>query len=323
MKPTTHPSRSNLAWCQELENRFDGQAFTAHEAQEAGVGPSRLARLLGSGLLVHGIRGLYRLHDRPSEVLERAHEVMKAVPDSVIARRTSAWLLGEDARSPSESADAVPIECIVPRSRNPSQIQGIRCYQAEIPPDDIVETDGLRCTTPARTAADLLRWVTPPMALACVDQLVRNKYVNKRQIFDVLLRSSGERNVHRARNLTAVVDPRAESYGESWLRLRILDAGFPAPELQVPIRDRHGKTLYRLDLGWPRLRLGVEYDGEEFHSGRSALAADVRRREDLRTRFGWQVIGVGRGEVLGLSLGLERGIGELLGLEPKIRRRVW
>jgi hypothetical protein len=35
------------------------------------------------------------------------------------------------------------------------------------------------------------------------------------------------------------------------------------------------------------------------------------------------VIGVGKADVLGWSLNLERGIGELLGLEPQISRRHW
>ena len=323
MNPAAFPSRVNLSWRQDLETHFGENPFTAREARELDIGPSRLNRLLASGLVGPGVRGLYRLHDRPSEVLGRAQEATKAISGSVIARRTSAWLMGEDARSPAEANDEVPIECAVPRTRTPSRITGVRCYQADLPADHIDTINGLRCTTPARTAADLLRWAAPHMALACVDQMARGGIVTAQEIFGVLLRSSGERNVRRARDLAASLDRRAESYGESWLRLRILDAGFPAPEAQIPIRDDRGVVVYRLDLGWTRRRLAIEYDGEEFHGGQRAAVADARRREDLRTRFGWQVIGVGRGEVLGTSLALERGIGELLGLEPKIRRRSW
>ena len=45
----------------------------------------------------------------------------------------------------------------------------------------------------------------------------------------------GGRNIDRARRLASFCEPRAESFGESWTRLRILDAGFPRPVAQVPL----------------------------------------------------------------------------------------
>jgi hypothetical protein len=47
----------------------------------------------------------------------------------------------------------------------------------------------------------------------------------------------------------------------------------------------------------------------------------ARRRETLETTHGWRVLAVGKGEVLGPSLALERAVGELLSLEPRIGRR--
>ncbi len=133
----------------------------------------------------------------------------------------------------------------------------------------------------------------------------------------------GVRGIAKARYLARLVDPKTESMGESWLRLRIVDAGFPRPVVQVEVLDADMRCVYRLDLGWPERRLAVEYDGEEFHSTPAQLAHDRRRRADLERRFGWQVLAVGKGEVLGRSLTLERGLGELLGLEPRIARRAW
>lgn len=87
--------------------------------------------------------------------------------------------------------------------------------------------------------------------------------------------------------------------------------------------DRDGVGLYRLDLGWPDRKIAVEYDGLEFHSRPDDVRRDARRREHLARQWGWHAIGVGRGEVLGRSLMLERGVGELLGMEPRIRTRLW
>jgi hypothetical protein len=138
-----------------------------------------------------------------------------------------------------------------------------------------------------------------------------------------LERWPGHRFVAQARRLASWIEPLSESFGESWLRLRLLEAGFPRPTAQIPILDNSGRLVYRLDLGWEDRRLGIEYDGVEFHSSQSALITDLRRREHLRTDFDWQVVGVGRGEVLGLSMRLEEGVGELVGMAPAISRRTW
>ncbi|GLY28027.1 type IV toxin-antitoxin system AbiEi family antitoxin domain-containing protein [Kineosporia sp. NBRC 101731] len=318
--PPTHPP--TLVWRRQLETCFGADPFTSGEALRLGITYSRLNRLLASGLLARGLHGVYRLHEMPSLLMARAQEATTRIPGAVIARRTSAWFLGEDARPPAEKAE-LPIDCVVPRGRMPNRSNGIHCYQSDLTPEDITRIGTVPCTTPARTAADLLRWAPPHMALACVDQMARSGIVTSTELNQVLARWPGERNVRRARRLVSFLDPLSESYGESWLRLRILDAGFPAPEAQIPILNDHGRVVYRLDLGWRRSRLAIEYDGEEFHASPRQVAADRRRREDLRVRFGWEVIGVGRGEVLGSSLALERGVGELLSLEPTIRRRSW
>ena len=109
---------------------------------------------------------------------------------------------------------------------------------------------------------------------------------------DELERFAGHRGAAQARELIGYGEPLTESFGESWLRLRILDAGFPRPCAQVPILDASGRQVYRLDLGDPARRVGFEYDGEEFHSTAAQQRADGERRDRLHREFGWQV---GRG----------------------------
>jgi hypothetical protein len=106
------------------------------------------------------------------------------------------------------------------------------------------------------------------------------------------------------------------------MRLRVADTGFPTPELQIWVPDEE-EGVYRLDMGWRKRQIGVEYDGEEFHGSPEQFIHDMRRRERLLHEFGWHVIGVHRGDVLGRSLVFERGIGELLGMAPRITRRLW
>ena len=131
------------------------------------------------------------------------------------------------------------------------------------------------------------------------------------------------RYVEKARRLAALVEPLTESQPESWLRLRMIDAGFPRPQVQIPLLRPDGSVRYRLDLGYPELMAAFEYDGLEFHTSREDRAHDEYRRDVIRRVFGWRLTVVGRGEVLGRSMRLEYAIGEILGMEPQIRRRQW
>ncbi len=102
----------------------------------------------------------------------------------------------------------------------------------------------------------------------------------------------GRRGVVQLRRLIAVADPRAESPGESWTRLAIIDDGLPGPTPQVWVKD-NGIDRFRLDLAYPLHKVAVEYDGQAFHESAEQQRADESRREWLRER-GWTVIVVNR-----------------------------
>ena len=82
-----------------------------------------------------------------------------------------------------------------------------------------------------------------------------------------------------------------ESPAESELRLVIIDAGFPEPEVQCPVVTA-GRTL-QADLGYPKLRIAIEYEGAA-HFGPGSL--ERGRRDVARARAmeasGWRVIRV-------------------------------
>lgn len=158
---------------------------------------------------------------------------------------------------------------------------------------------------------------------AVLDAMARQRLIDPDELLVLVERWRGDRYVDQARRLITLCDPLAESFGESWLRLRVHDAGFPTPELQIPLPDADGVEVFRLDLGYPSLRHSWEYDGEEFHLGLQAEAADRRRRQQIERRWGWAVVGVGKNLVLGPSMALEYGIGEVLGMQPALRRRLW
>jgi hypothetical protein len=169
---------------------------------------------------------------------------------------------------------------------------------------------------------DLLRYAPPFIGLAAADRFAGLGLVTPEAVQAEIDRWRGGRFASRARRLAGLIEPASESAGESWLRLRIIDAGFPRPEVQIWVPEEC-PGAYRLDLGYRRSRKGIEYDGEKFHDSPDQRRADTVRHRRLELEYDWDIVAVGRGEVLGTSMALEYALGEFLGMEPTIRRRPW
>jgi hypothetical protein len=298
--------------------------FSRDEARQAGLGLSALRRLQTVGLVIQPVRGVYLNAALADNLDLRARCVARILPPgAAIGRLTAAWIRGVDARSPTELAQPMPIECIVPVGSQPTRRAGIRCFQAPLD-GDLVEEHGLMLTSAVRTAVDLMRWLPPHMGLASADALAGAGLVTSDELVAAVERWPGHPGIAVARRLAPLVEPGAESFPESWLRLRLVEAGFPRPEVQIEILDGDGHVVYRLDLGWLKRLVAVEYDGEKVHDNPRAREHDAWRRTAIERRFGWSaVIGVAKGEVLGRSMALEFAVGELLGMEPTNRRRLW
>ncbi len=77
---------------------------------------------------------------------------------------------------------------------------------------------------------------------------------------------------------------------ESEARLAMIDGGLPIPELQYEVIDGNGE-LRRLDFAWPDVRVAVEYDGLDWHSGPESMKRDRRRQAALRD-IGWVALAI-------------------------------
>ena len=156
-----------------------------------------------------------------------------------------------------------------------------------------MELNGVRLTTPLRTALDLACNVHRATALGALDSFARLHGVHQDALLAGQVRFKGRRGVVQARELVLLMDPRAESERESRLRLAIIDAGLPCPTLQHEVVIEG--YLFRLDLAYSAHRVAIEYDGEEHHSSEEQRLHDEHRRELLRAD-GWVVIVVRRGD---------------------------
>ena len=249
----------------------------------------QLKSRLASGRLVIVRREVYRhagVPPTPRQPLRAA--LLAAGPTAAASHRSAAeiWAL------PGLVADKP--EVVVPWPDR-VRLDGVRSHQSRTLPDHHVTVHvGLRVTTPARTLADLSALVGLHPLGRLVDHALRRQLLDLadlREAYDVLA-SRGRR---RLTVLRAVLDARAPGFnpGGSPAELdvrRILVAaglGEPVAQHQVVV----GSTVYALDWAYPDERIGIEYNGWEFHRSRSSFDHDAARASAL-TAAGWRLLTV-------------------------------
>ncbi|MCV7066414.1 hypothetical protein H7H51_12985 [Mycolicibacterium farcinogenes] len=170
--------------------------------------------------------------------------------------------------------------------------RGIVTWADAIEDDEICQIGGIRLTTPARTAVDLACKFPEDTAVAAIDALARAAHLKVSDIESAADRHSGRKGIKQARTTIALVDPGAESPQETWLRLLVVRAGYPAPQSQYPVYNEYGALIGEVDLAWPELKIALEYEGSH-HTDPEQLRKDIQR-VDAMIEMGWTVIRITR-----------------------------
>jgi hypothetical protein len=262
--------------------------FTTRMADQAGVGRHRLPALVREGLVRRVLHGVYAASQAPDSIRFRAEALHLVIPDcAVITDRTAAWLHGVPILERGSHLQAPPIcvcETVDSRVRRPA-VDGRRRQLLE---RDVMELHGLRVTTPLRTGLDLGRQLWRFDALAAIDGVLAVG-TDHDEMLSEIERFRGHRGVRQLRWIAPLGDRRAQSPGESALRLHWYDAGLPKPEPQFTILDDRGVGIYQLDVPLPGIRYAAEYDGEEFHTKEDDVAHDEERRGWIRRERHWTI----------------------------------
>lgn len=291
--------------------------FSTGDAVAGGVSRDQLRTLVEQGLVRRVLVGVYAASQCPDSVLTRAQALaLVLTPADVICDQTAAWLHGIPILKRGSHLTAPPIDtCKSTDSRvERPGIAGKRRFT--LLPADVEVVHDLRVTSALRTALDLGRRLWRYDALAALDGALRIG-VDHQELLEQMKRFKGQRGVVQLRELAPLADGRAESPGESALRLRWHEAGLPKPEPQFEITDQWGRTIYRLDVPLPELAFGAEYDGEENHTEPKDRAHDLARRQDLADRFGWEVKGFRKHDVYDVRSDLDE---QLVAMYRRARR---
>lgn len=175
-----------------------------------------------------------------------------------------------------------PAELLWPNRRPPT---GVRTWLDGFDEDEVQAINGLRVTTPARTALDLACRYPLGEAVAAIDALARATHLKVADVELLAERHRGRRGIRRARDVFKLVDPGAESPRETWLRLLFIRAGYPPPETQIPVYNEYGVLVAVLDMGWREIMVAADYEGDH-HRSRDRFNKDLHRFEEV-TDLGW------------------------------------
>ena len=210
--------------------------------------------------------------------------------------RTDHWFYGESAAL-IWGCDAVGVDGQVHLVQRHNQQRSahphVQRHSVVLRSDETDVVDGYPVTGFARTVVDCARTLAAHRALVIADSALR-RGLSADALALALHRGTGSRGIRQARAVLALADAQAESPGESWLRLVVVQGGLPFPELQIPV-DTHIGRRY-VDLGWSDVLVAVEFDGrikyETASGGAGAAFYDEKRRQDALEELGWVVVRV-------------------------------
>jgi hypothetical protein len=229
----------------------NGMPFRSDQLMDLGLSRREFRRRLDEHevrRVFHGVYVAMAVPDSRELRINALHLVMP--PHAILYGSTAAWVLGVDTFAPSDRFLLRPA-CVVPHGASRCRTNGVRCVEGHVRGFDVMELDGLRLTTPVRTAADLLRTMRRPYALSAADGMAHAGLVTAEQVRGYLSRLKGYPGIVQARELAVLIEPRHESGGETWQNLRLLDAGYPPPEPQYRVYDHKGRLIARLATRTP------------------------------------------------------------------------
>ncbi len=141
----------------------------------------------------------------------------------------------------------------------------------------------VQVTHPVRTAWDLARRLDLVDAVVAVDRLANRCRFHPDLVLNFPVHYPRARDNNRVYDVLAHAERYSGSPMESRLRLLLVLAGLPRPRARWVVQDPDTRTAVWLDLAYPDLRIGIEYDGEE-HTQPDRVLRDIGRATRLLDR---------------------------------------
>jgi hypothetical protein len=238
--------------------------FTQEEAIRVGVTRKQLR---GAAYCRLG-SGLYRWAGLKESPHLKLTAVARRLPaGAAFSGRTAAWLHGLDV----EPCDPIEVICRGHRA-------GASVIRAALTRESIVMQRGLPTTSPLRTVVDLGGRDPLTEGVVAADMFRHAGLVTIAQLRTYITQHPGAKGIARLRRVVDLAEPKSESAMETRLRMLLVLAGLPRPEVQGSIHDDQGNFLGRPDLLYRDRRLAIEFDGGNH---RDRIVDDNRRQNRI------------------------------------------
>ena len=264
--------------------------FTLGEARSRGLSSAQLRRSGAVGVS----QGIYRPASWEFDLREAALALCAATPGAWISHSTSARL--HQLILPPWLGDSNELHLSRPTRTPGVRRKGLVSHKLLAFPDEIEVAGGLQISTRSRTWLDMARTL-PLRDLVCMgDQLIRiprpefenrsEPYATPSALREMLVRHGNLQGIVRAREALGLMRVGADSPPETLMRLAMLDAGLPEPELQLSLWP--GRGAPSADAGYRARRIALQYDGAH-HLDEVQRHSD-RRRDKAFEAAGWTVL---------------------------------
>jgi hypothetical protein len=210
--------------------------------------------------------------------------IKRTGPEAYASHHTAAELWGIPV-----PADGL-VHVTTPKDEGRNRRRGVLTHQPLSVRGGTTIRNGVRLSTPAQVFCELAA-----AGLGLVDLVVAGDAMLKsgRATLEAMRRSVASMTgagVRTARRAMTYVRTGVDSAMESRLRMLLVLAGLPEPQVNVILRDLGGEWDRRFDLCYLALKLIIEYDGEQ-HADLDHRDADIHRREELE-RLGYTLVQV-------------------------------
>ncbi|MCE0486127.1 hypothetical protein [Ornithinimicrobium sediminis] len=252
---------------------------------------------LASGISEHRLDGpscrrLFRSvrvsADAPLTPMLRARAaLLVAGPGAVVSHHTAAEVLGGVVPRHHDT------HVTVPSAKRRPKTSGIRAHVAPGGIDVHAVAD-VPLTTAPQTFVDLARSLELVDLVVLGDSPVRQRRCTPEDLRFAASQFRG-RGGSLARHAAHLVRAEVDSAMESRSRLLLVLAGLPEPTVNVKVLDE-GRVVYRIDLGFASIRVGLEYEGRHHADDPRQWAHDIRRREYLAARD-WRLLTLTSGDI--------------------------
>jgi very-short-patch-repair endonuclease len=262
--------------------------FTAEQAASVGFTRDQRDKRVRAGRWSLEHPGVYRIAGAPVSWRGQILADCWSVRGVAVASHRAAAALWE---LPGGREGHVEITCNRwQRSRRPNLIVH---ETLSLRTDDLATIDGIPVTTVEQTLLGLAAVVSKPVLEMALDRALHRELTTCAGL-DTFVRAKsarGRNGIGRLRELLQQYDPLSgvpESAMETRMKQLLRRHGLPTPVFQYVI-FHDGRFVARVDAAYPELRIAIEYDSYEHHTGKKAIVRDNDRRNALRN-IGWDLV---------------------------------